>query len=105
MDLSRFVNQIRETLLLCNEKVQVQSPQGSYLVKRFVYRSVTPSPLSLPTDDKTTEVRSTSSLVRYSVPLGDQEGSDREVSKSSMMNGRVRSLLRRMGLRNMLRVS
>lgn len=37
--LNSFVAQIRENLALCSEKVQISSPQGSYIVKKFIYRS------------------------------------------------------------------
>lgn len=38
LSLHPFAGQIRESLLLCTDKVQVSSPQGNYLVKRFMYR-------------------------------------------------------------------
>ncbi|KAI5478288.1 F-box domain contaning protein [Pseudohyphozyma bogoriensis] len=37
--LSAFVSQVREKLTLCNDLVKISSPQGSYSVKRFVYRA------------------------------------------------------------------
>ena len=38
LSLKPFAGKIRDSLLLCTDKVQVSSPQGNYLVKRFVYR-------------------------------------------------------------------
>lgn len=39
LSLSTFISQIRETLTLCQDKIAIASPQGEYIVKRFVYRS------------------------------------------------------------------
>lgn len=41
LSLRLFAGPIRDSLLLCTDKVQVSSPQGSYTVKRFVYRGAT----------------------------------------------------------------
>ncbi|KAM0749816.1 hypothetical protein T439DRAFT_348592 [Meredithblackwellia eburnea MCA 4105] len=39
LGLSTFASSIREKLTLCDERVNLSSPQGTYAVKRFVYRS------------------------------------------------------------------
>lgn len=40
LSLLACLPQIRDTLQLCQEKVTLTSPQGEYVVKRFVYRCV-----------------------------------------------------------------
>ncbi|KAL8286440.1 hypothetical protein RQP46_004457 [Phenoliferia psychrophenolica] len=40
LGLGAFASQVREHLQLCDETVNISSPQGTYAVKRFVYRSV-----------------------------------------------------------------
>ncbi|ORY74313.1 hypothetical protein BCR35DRAFT_306782 [Leucosporidium creatinivorum] len=39
LTLQAFLSQVRETITLCDDKVQVSSPQGNRVVKRFVYRA------------------------------------------------------------------
>lgn len=56
LGLNLYVDQIRESLALCDEKVQVSSPQGSYQIKRFVYRCVL-APLSFSSELQTDSPR------------------------------------------------
>ncbi|GAA5858518.1 hypothetical protein JCM8547_007343 [Rhodosporidiobolus lusitaniae] len=39
ISLAPFVSSVRETIQLCNDRVELSSPQGQYMVKKFVYRA------------------------------------------------------------------
>ncbi|GAA5826660.1 hypothetical protein JCM3770_007100 [Rhodotorula araucariae] len=39
LSLAPYVAAVRETITLCKERVELSSPQGSYLVSRYVYRA------------------------------------------------------------------
>ncbi|GAA5907302.1 hypothetical protein JCM6882_002801 [Rhodosporidiobolus microsporus] len=39
LSLAPFVASVRETIQLCNDRVSLSSPQGNYVVKKFVYRA------------------------------------------------------------------
>ena len=39
LSLAPYAAAVRESLILCKDRVGVSSPQGSYLVSRYVYRA------------------------------------------------------------------